>query len=107
MAIDSDKNKDQEKFGVDYNPNGPWANLKDKSIQDAILRLAGENHASCAADNPKFKEFADFLDAFAGAWLEQRAQVESDHKNTDLFHAIALRKFRKKIAIKRHYCPLR
>src|SRR3989338_10630276 len=78
MASDSDKNKDQEKFGVDYNPNGPWANLKDKSIQDAILRLAGENHASCAADNPKFKEFADFLDAFAGAWLEQRAQVESE-----------------------------
>ncbi|MSR68064.1 hypothetical protein EXS65_04585 [Candidatus Peribacteria bacterium] len=66
----------KNEFGVEHNPNKSWANLDDEKLQDAILQLAGENHISCAADNPRLSKFADFLDIFASAWLEQKARVE-------------------------------
>ncbi|MDP7247833.1 MAG: hypothetical protein QF741_04385 [Candidatus Peribacteraceae bacterium] len=70
----------EEHIGVQHNPNGPWANLEDTALQDAILREAGECHKQCALDNPKLSKFADFLDAFASAWLEQKAKVEEEGK---------------------------
>lgn len=75
---DSDKDQLQGEFGVEHNPNGPWANLEDGNLKNAIVRLAASNHVSCAADNPKLSKFADFLDVFASAWLEQKAQVEKE-----------------------------
>lgn len=80
MSTDSgsDKEQPQGDLDVEHNPRGPWANLNDENLQSAIVRLAGMHHAACSADNPKLKKFADFLDAFASAWLEQKAQVEKE-----------------------------
>ena len=75
---DDEKDQHRQDFGVENNPNGPWANLKNENLQNAIVRLAGEHHRRCAAENPKLGRFADFLDAFASAWLEQKAHVEQE-----------------------------
>lgn len=75
---DSPEDNPNEKLGVDHNPTGPWANIKEKDVQDAILSMAGSFHKSCIEDNPTYSKFADFLDVFARAWLEQKAQVERE-----------------------------
>ncbi|MDP7247913.1 MAG: hypothetical protein QF741_04800 [Candidatus Peribacteraceae bacterium] len=74
----ADSDQDKNKFDIKHNPNGPWANLDDRTIKDNIARLAAEHHAACKAENPALSEFPVFLDAFTTAWLEQKAQVDSE-----------------------------
>ncbi len=72
------ENGDGGRYGIHLNPYGPWANLGDQCTKNAILSLARETYDSRSKENTKLSSFADFLDVFASAWLEQKAKVESD-----------------------------
>jgi hypothetical protein len=65
-------------WGVEHNPHGPWANIDDKHLQDAILRMAVKNHATYAATHSEYARLTTFLDACTSAWLEQKAHVEQE-----------------------------
>ena len=77
-GIPEGPHNDEGEIDVEHNPNGPWANLEDRKVKDNIAKLAGRHHAACRAENPALSEFPVFLDAFAKAWLEQKALVESE-----------------------------
>lgn len=61
------------KFGVQCNSNGPWSNLTDHSVKDAIIRMAGEAYSTQLWD----QNFPDFLDTFTLAWKEFCIEVEN------------------------------
>ncbi len=69
---------EQPNWGVEHNPHGSWANLENKKVQSAILKMATKNHTACVAKCPEYAQLSNFLDAFTSAWLAQKAQVEQE-----------------------------
>jgi len=76
----ADNGKDDEPldFGVEHNPNGPWARLEDPGVKCAIARLSGLFHGAIRAQDPELSRWNDFLDVFTDAWLNLKAKVEEE-----------------------------
>lgn len=81
---DENEGKIDESAGInndtkmEFNPHGPWADLNEKGVKDAILTMAHTHYRRHVARNPQAYEFRDFLDALAAAWLEKKAEVDKE-----------------------------
>lgn len=62
-------------IGFICNPCGPWNQLEDERLKQALLRLAATHKLECQ-NQTGFTDFKDVVDAFVLSWIQKQVQVE-------------------------------